>query len=247
MGARSVQHRSLLGSQGFDRTMSSIRFGRQCWLLMLCGGMTAVLGNALFGNPRASVRKPTLFEFPLQVPLKSWQILDSQALATQVLWNGEVARGWRYRYQSTTRTLNIELQYITDIENSQQDLPRMLEMFTPISADIIQQSTPRYDSRIGFYSLLTTPTTAYLSTCINPYGGSTITSKQFQQNRLRHDMRFDRLLPWMVGRDKLMDNRCLWTMLSLPRDRAVADPSSQILETAGVPWLRWWQAHFPKR
>jgi cyanosortase A-associated protein len=227
--------------------MSCLSVGRQCWLLVLCGGMVAVLGNALFGNPQASVREPALFRFPLQVPLNGWQILDSQALATQVLWNGKVARGWRYRYQSKTYPLNIDLKYITDIENSHQDLPQMLGMLTQISPDVIQQSTPRYDSNIGFYSLLTTPKTAYLSTCINPYGGSTITRKQFQQNRLLHDIRFDRLIPWMVGKDKLMDNRCLWTMLSLPRDRAVPDNSSQILENVGVTWLHWWKSNFPKR
>jgi cyanosortase A-associated protein len=227
--------------------MSGLSFGRQCWLLVLCGGVIAVLGNALFGNPQASVRKPTEFAFPVQVPLDGWQALDSQALAAQVIWNGEVARGWHYRYQSTTHTLNINLKYITDIANSQQDLPQMLGMFTQIPSDKIQQSTPRYNPNIGFYSLLATPKTAYLSTCINPYGGSTITRNQFQQNRFLHDVRFDRLLPWMLGKDKLMDNRCLWTMLSLPRDRAVPDTSSQVLETVGVTWLRWWQSHFPKR
>jgi cyanosortase A-associated protein len=227
--------------------MSCLSFGRQCWLLVLCGGTAAVLGNALFGNPQASVQKPTAFSFPLQVPLDGWQVLDSQALAAQVLWNGETARGWRYRYKSKTHTLNIELKYLTNIEYSQQDLPQMLGMFTQISSETIQQSTPRYDSNIGFYSLLTTPKTAYLSTCINPYGGSTITINQFQQNRLMHDIRFDRLLLWMIGKAKLIDNRCLWTMLSLPRDRAVPDTSSQMLEAVSVNWLRWWKSHFPKR
>lgn len=226
--------------------MSRLRVGRQFLLLVLCGGMIAVFGNALFGNPKASVREPAAaFSFPPQVPLDGWPMLDSQALADKVLWNGKVAPGWRYRYLSRTRPLTIELRYVSDMENSQQDLPKMLEMFTQIPPAVVEPATTRSQPGIGFYSLFEDRKMTYLSACVNPRGGSTVTGKQFRQNRFLHDVRFDRLLPWILGQDKLMDNRCLWMMLSLPRVQVAPDTRDQTLETAGVTWLRWWQAHFP--
>jgi cyanosortase A-associated protein len=229
--------------------MNGIMNGRNCGyrflLLLLCGGVMVVFGNALFGNAKAPLREPASFSFPSQVPLDSGHLLDSQALAPQVLWNSKVASGWRYRYQYAGKPLNIELRYVLDVENSQQDLPQMFKMMTQIPPKLVESSTIRYRPEVGFYSLFTDQKTDYLSACINPRGGSTVTGKQFQQNRLLHDLRINRLLPWILGQNRLIDHRCLWTMLSLPKDRLALDARGQILENAGVAWLSWWQVHFP--
>jgi cyanosortase A-associated protein len=226
--------------------MNGLSFGRRILLLLLCGGVMLVFGKALFGTPKAPLREPASVRFPSRVPLDGWQMLDSQALTLQVLWNTKVASGWRYRYQSpNAQSLNIELRYVADVVNSQSDLPQMFSILTQISPQIVDSSTTRYRPEIGFYSLFTDRETDYLSACINPRGGSTVTGKQFQQNRFVHDLRVDRLIPWFLGEGKLMDHRCLWTMLSLPQNSVTSGTRGQILENAGVDWIRWWQANFP--
>ncbi len=74
----------------------------------------------------------------------------------------------------------------------------------------------RQQANTGFYNLFTYQQRAYLSTCINSRGGSTVTAPQFRRNRLIYDMRLGRLFPWLVGQGTIRDRRCLWAHLSVP-------------------------------
>lgn len=86
---------------------------------------------------------------------------------------------------------------------------------------------------------------AYLDACINPQGGSTFTSDLFDANRIRYDLQFARLLPWLLGHQELRDKRCLWTHLSIPLDRSSSDAYVS-LEQAWFSWHKWWSSRFPK-
>jgi cyanosortase A-associated protein len=226
--------------------MSDSQFGRQSLVLCLCSAAVVVLGNAVFGNPKANFREIAHFDFPQQVPLAGWQMQDSQPLATQRLNNGKALPGWHYRYQLNQELLNIKLRYITDAGTSKKNLQQMLQTFTPISESAIQTLTVKHHPEVGFYSQFVDKQTSYLSACVNPLGGSTVTSEQFSQNRNLYDLRLNRFWDWFLGRAKLKDNRCLWVILSLQRNLTRPNISDQKLETAGVVWLSWWQVHFPK-
>jgi cyanosortase A-associated protein len=98
----------------------------------------------------------------------------------------------------------------------------------------------------GFYGMVTHDETAYISACIPPRGNSTFTAQQFQQNALLHDIRPTRVIKWWLGQQKLVDQRCLWTHLSIPIDDGSAEDAYDVLEEAWTPWLKWWQSHFPE-
>jgi cyanosortase A-associated protein len=225
--------------------MSFAKFSRQGLLVALSATAIGVLGYLLVANPPVTRRSATAFQFPKRVPLAEWQLLQSRLLPATKQNNQTTSPGWRYRYQRYTQVLNIDLRYITDPQTSSQDLKHLLRQFTSISPAIIQAAQQRQNPELGYYSLLTDSNTYYLSTCINPQGGSTVTRQQFQLNRRQKDIQLNRLLPWILGQAPLMDHRCLWTLLALPRNQSPPLATEETLEVVGTRWIRWWQDHFP--
>lgn len=227
------------------------RFARQSLLLVLCTGAIGALGYAMISNPtKSSLQAPTAFDFPQQVPLADVPMLGSQAATAHLFKNGRIANGRFYHYQHTPHPIDIEIRYITDGVANLPHLPSLLEAFTTIPPTAIQNSsTLKERADIGFYSLFVDRQTAYLSTCINPQGIATVTGDQFIANTtpslVSNHFQFDRVLPWLLGRQTLRDSRCLWTLLSTPIDAAAPDATMKTLETVGINWIRWWQAHFP--
>jgi cyanosortase A-associated protein len=51
----------------------------------------------------------------------------------------------------------------------------------------------------GFYTLLAAEGKAYLSTCVNAQGPTTVTREQFLANRTAYDLKPNRLLPILIG------------------------------------------------
>jgi cyanosortase A-associated protein len=225
--------------------ISISNFARQSLLLLLCSGAIGVLGNAIINNPKSSLLEPATFDFPQNVPLPDSTILASKSLAAHTFKNGTVATGRSYRYQHQPQPIDIEIRYITDGVTNQPAVALMLPVFTKIPDAVIQSSTMKEQPGLGFYSLFVDKTTAYLSTCINPRGLTTVTSDQYHSNSNSSGIQLNRLLPWLLGRQTLRDSRCLWTVISTPIDSAAPDATMKTLETVGGNWARWWQAHFP--
>lgn len=224
---------------------------RQSLLLLLCGGALCVLGNAAINNPtKSNLQAPAAFDFPQNVPLSGMSLSASRSLAAHKFKNGKVATGMSYSYQNTPKPIEIEMRYITDGVANLPHMPTMLEEFTKIpTTAVLQPSTLKERAGVGFYSLFVDRKTAYLSTCINPQGIATVTGDKFIGNTtpslVSNRFQFDRVLPWLLGRQTLRDSRCLWTLISTPIDEAAPDDTMKTLETVGVTWIRWWQAHFP--
>jgi cyanosortase A-associated protein len=224
---------------------------RQSLLLLLCGGAICVLGSAAINNPsKSNLQAPAAFSFPQQVPLSGLQMSASRSIAAHQFKNGKVATGMSYRYQHSPQPIEIEMRYITDGVANLPHLPTLLEAFTKIPATAIAQpSSLKERSGVGFYSLFVEGKTAYFSTCINPQGISTVTGDKFIANTtpslVSGRFQLDRVLPWVLGRQTLRDSRCLWTLISTPIDAATPDATMKTLETVGVNWTQWWQAHFP--
>ena len=230
-------------------TIQIARVARQSLLLLLCGGAIGVLGNAILNHPtKSNLRAPTAFDFPQTISLSNWQMLESKTLTAHSFANGMVATGRHYRYQHHPHPIDIEVRYITDGVANRPTVDAMLPIFTKIPATVLQPNTLKQQPNLGFYSLFVEQDIAYLSTCINPQGITTVTGDQFHMNsnpNLLSKLPVDRLLPWLLGQQTLRDSRCIWTVLSTQIDRSAPNDSIKTLETIGLNWIRWWQVHFP--
>lgn len=190
------------------------------------------LGQSILA-PKSTEQTQSNFVFPSDVPLAGWQLLESQSVVNPM--------GQIYHYRQNNLKIKLEVYYISDANENQ-------ELFRKYSPDplLTSESTSIQHSQQGFYSLSIEKKRAYLRTCINPRGESTITYDQFVRNRYVDDLKFSRLLLWLLGQVSLRDHRCLWTHLSIPINEENPKSSYQNLETVWGPWHRWWQDRFPQ-
>ncbi len=205
-------------------------------LALTLGGALLVLGKAIVAP---TVNAQSSYRLPNTVPLPPWQPLPSATLPS--IAESIDSRQYQYRYQ--TQPLTVALRYMA----GDGDVNRFLFFYTPIRQENVRLSV-RHQPAIGFYGVLSYNGRVYLSACINARGGSTVTEQQFVQNRHTYDLQITRLLPWLSGREPLLDRRCLWTLMSVPventSEKALAD-AYRSLETAWFDWYRWWQPNFP--
>lgn len=199
-------------------------------------GVLLVLAKSIL-IPAENKQVASAFVFPLTVPLTGWQTLPSSSLNQKTQPN--YLSGRQYKYTQQDLPLNIEMRYVV---NTVGDVKEFVKQTTKIPLTKVIQ---RQQAGIGFYNLFTYQEKAYLSSCINPRGGTTVTDRQFKQNRNTYDLQFNRLLPWLLGEEKLKDNRCLWTHLSVPLKHTTPDNAYQKLETAFFSWYQWWEVRFP--
>lgn len=216
---------------------------RACFLAVTLCGTLSVLGKSTF-NPTPAVQHtsiPAPFVFP-EVPLPGWQPLTSRPLTNDVTHQKFLA-GRLYRYQEKGLPLEIEMVYT--IENS-GNVMGFISKYTSIPLSAIASRTDRYQEAVGYYMLFVYQKRAYLTSCINPRGGSTVTLPQFQHNRYSHDIEFSRLLNWLFTQENIRDLRCLWVHMSIPLNTNSPENAYSTLEKAWLAWYQWWQPRFPK-
>ncbi len=209
------------------------------WLLAaLFTGVLCVLAKLIL-FPNSSHLGVTPYNFPTTVPLPQWQLLDSTLLKITDDPNFVASR--RYRYQQDRSALNIDMHYIIHSSGDVKDFIKK-----HISSEKI--TTPlliKQKQEVGFYTLFTHQEKAYLSSCINPRGGSTVTFDQYRQNRNTYDVQPGRILLWLLGLKELRDWRCLWSVLSIPVETSTPEETYPILESAWFSWYAWWEPRFP--
>lgn len=224
-------------------------FAKQLRSLLLVGtfvGVLCVLGRSIL-NPGTVERRVTSFEFPQGVPLPGWQPLESTPIDLKNAERPSFRAGRHYRYvRSDDVPLDIEIRYLAGGSMS-IDVKRFIGSYTSIR---LSPGNPvlvlRQQQGVGFYSLFTHQARSYLSACINPRGGSTVTYEQFNRNWLVYNLRFSRLLPLLLDQESLRDRRCLWAHLSIPLKQLSPESSYPILEEAWFAWYQWWSPRFPK-
>ncbi len=138
--------------------------------------------------------------------------------------------------------LEIEIRYVVGTRGNVSSLIREQ---TAIPPKVFQSGDWHHVKGIGFYTLFLDQDRAYLSTCINSRGGSTITSEQFLHNRYIYDFKYSLLLSWLQGKESPRDLRCLWTHLSTPVNDLEPEVAYRILKTAWLDLYHWWQPRFP--
>ena len=219
-------------------------------ILLLAGIFGSVfffLGRVIL-VPTAGKVQATTFVFPTVVPLPEWQLKNSRPLNSPIAENPNSLSGWHYQYSRNDLTLDIEMRYLV---NTDGDVKSFIQNYSSIPPSYNRSLVLRQQSGIGFYSLFADRQQAYLSTCINSRGGSTVTDMQFRQNRHTYDniydMRFkDRLIPWLQGRVSIRDMRCVWAHLSIPLKNSSPENAYQTLEKAWFSWYKWWHPRFPQ-
>jgi cyanosortase A-associated protein len=212
---------------------------RLSFLAVTLLGVILVLAKSIL-IPAQGKHIASAFVFPSTVPLTGWQPLSSNLLVTPNPKHLNYLSGRQYQYIQNDLQLNIEMRYVV---NTVGDVKEFIKQNTNIP---LSKVTLRQQAGIGFYNLFTTQGKAYLSSCINPRGGTTVTDRQFKQNRNTYDVQLNRLLPWLLGQENLKDNRCLWTHLSVPLKHTTSDHAYQKLETTFFSWYQWWEPRFPK-
>ncbi|MBW4645688.1 MAG: cyanoexosortase A system-associated protein [Goleter apudmare HA4340-LM2] len=178
----------------------------------------------------------TPFVFPDKVPVPQWQLSESRPLPKPTADIPELLSQRYYRYTQNSQQLDIDMHYLA-LEYTHLDIQKWTKI--PSAATI------RHHKGIGFYGLGIDQQRAYLSSCINPRGGSTFTYEQFNRNRYIYDLHPQYLLSWLIGQNSLLDRRCLWVNLSLSLNDSTPDTAYRVLENAWFAWYKWWQARFP--
>lgn len=218
------------------------------FLAVIFGSVFFFLGKTIL-TPIVEKNTVTSFVFPIAIPLPEWQLNKSSPLAAPLAESPAYLSGRHYQYIQNDLTLDIEMRYIV---NTKGDVKFFIQNYSSIPPLPSQLSLVlRQQEGIGFYSLFTYQQRAYLSTCINSRGGSTVTDLQFRQNRDIYDnifnMRFkERLLPWLQGRGSIRDMRCLWTHMSTPLKNSSLGDAYQTLEKEWFSWYEWWRPRFPQ-
>lgn len=211
------------------------------------GLLTLVLGSvmAVFGKVAITPKVAQTTELPPvfleDVPLPGWRSLDTESVPPATESQTELIGGNIYRYEANQKQLSIEMRYLAQLDPNIRNLLLKYGKATPTVSfpETIQQTED------GYYTLYSDSQAAYLSSCINPKGGSTVTASQFMQNRNAYDFRIDRLLPVLLGQQTIRDSRCLWTFMTLPIDDASPDTAYQELKDTWKHWQQWWQSRFP--
>ncbi|WP_421656929.1 cyanoexosortase A system-associated protein [Leptothermofonsia sp. ETS-13] len=214
---------------------------RLALLVGVCIGTAWVLGRAI-AAPKAEKAQEQTYPLPEKVPLNGWELQASSPLDKIE----ELPPGREYQYRQRANSLTVQ----TRIMLSDGNISRLLFVYTPIkSANANLQI--KHHPGVGYYGVLVHKGRAYLSACVNSRGESTVNEPQFMQNRYKYDLQITRVLPWILGQEPLLDQRCLWTLMFTPlpanakADSTTTEETLKTLETAWFSWHRWWELHFP--
>lgn len=220
---------------------------RGFFLVVTFSGVISVLGKIILyptSTAQQAVR-PAPFVFPPDVSLPGWQPLASRPLTSDSTKSQKFISGQLYQYEQNGRSLDIEMRYTIETSGN---VMGFVGNYTAIPSSAIQPSSriDRYKKSVGYYILFTHEKRAYLTSCINPRGDSTVTLPQFQHNRYTYDIQPDRVFRWLFRQENIRDLRCLWVHSSIPLDGTSPENAYPILEKAWVSWYQWWQPRFPK-
>lgn len=200
-------------------------------------GSAATLAKLLLTSPPQTAVQPV--ELPASVLLPEWRQSTSQPLVrpanAPLDWSGRV-----YQYSRGNDLLMIQAVYLG---NTSGDVAGLFNKSVPGEAKLTMQ----YQQGIGFFGLIKLPQKHYLSACITPHAGSTFTTQQFKQGST--SQWYTRLVPWLIGRSKLKDERCLWMLLSLETNRRHSDLSGSaeyLLEQAWFDSYYKWLSQLAK-
>jgi cyanosortase A-associated protein len=209
-------------------------------LLLLLGIVVSVLGKvSLFAQSKES--DMLNFDLPDTISLKGWRSISSQALKDRDSEQPNYWTGKEYFYTRGSVTLTIQARYFVKTNGDVQGF-----ISDHLASYLSGRETWQTQEieEIGSFLISSRNGETQLSSCINPYGGSTVTIREFQWNRNFQDIRY-RFIPWLFG-EPLKDERCLWTHISISAREAERIDASDLRDTAWLDWYNLWVRQLPK-
>ncbi|AFZ36284.1 hypothetical protein Sta7437_2759 [Stanieria cyanosphaera PCC 7437] len=198
-------------------------------------------------SPTAGKREVKGFTFPNQINLKSWQLIKTESLPLNHVKTFQPSDRIRaekhYIYFKNGVPLEIKMRYVVGTKGN---IIELINQQTSIPKQLLENADLEKIPGVGYHILFSHDERAYLSTCINSRGYTTVTPQQFSHNRYSQDLKFSLLLPWLQGKDSFRDLRCLWVQLSIPMKESTASEAYQTLTNVWINWYDWWQLRFPK-
>lgn len=217
------------------------------WLPVIAVNVLIVAGVAIrvFSDP--NVGNLQAYEFPETIEIEGWRLTDSEPIepVEKPEYEGSSYRAGRhYRYRQGGTLLDVEIRYVTETLGGVDLFTREHERFIGKADGEAIVALIRQSPETGAFAQLTYDDYAYISTCINPRGLSTVSPEQFQRNQELYDTVMGRVIPWLLGRDRWRDDRCLWTLMYSPLGDD-PDQTQDQLEAAWRDWFATWEGQFP--
>lgn len=222
----------------------------------ICIGMGLTLGKLLI-DPTTNQRQYAAIALPETLSLPEVQFVESQPIPVSAAEKPEydqLLSGQKYRYRYQGKPLQLELR---DVVNTGGDIDKLIREHLDWKND--PPDFQDIQTPIGFYRRFTQQGNAYLTGCLSPTGQSFVTTAQFRSQLPQQLWQADRLLGWAIGRNSLVEKRCLWVQISVPvqselvangaQDKAIgpdeyADPAlaEQLLDQQWRSIVAWWMA-----
>ncbi len=199
-------------------------------------------------EPQVGNRTVKSFTFPDSIPLAAWNQIKHNPVPLKTQINLEekaedlIESAKYYQYIQDNITIDVSLFYVV---NTRGNLNKLIATHTNISQEIISKQQVKQYGNIGSYSLFYEGDRAYLSSCLNPQGSTTVTSQQFSARLNQVKITPNLIGKWLLGKASIRDRRCLWMHLSLPLSSEVND-ADRILENTWRELVQWWIPNFPK-
>ena len=211
--------------------------------LGLCLTMTKLI---LFPPAEKNYTWPTLPK-KLKTAQQTWQPspLSQQNNAQQQLDQQGGSQRYdqvlvRQEYTSakgTTGPMRMEISYVVRTQGDWHTFMEVKQLTLPDSPDaILDRSTPN-----GSYRLWQQGDITHLYSCIHRHRPTTVTLKQFRQNRYYYDLTADRFLSWFLGRVLLAEDTCLWLHLSRQEVDQSLDEAMDDMEPVWENITDWWR------
>lgn len=223
-------------------------FPWQTWIV------APLLGLVSFGLLRSlldpSMGKPPPLTFS-QIPIAGWQIIKQEQIGTDPAnVRPHVLANQRYLYRNQgqpQKILTVEVRHFLQ-RKLPVDTPQLINLFLmdkERGATLPLTIAEKQFSGNNYYSLFTYQQRAYLSACIDSSRNSTVNLSQFWQHRIDHDLRSQAIFSWLFGPASLIDQRCLWSQVSMPLKGAKLESVYATLISFWEEWFDWWRSHYP--
>ncbi|EDX85933.1 hypothetical protein S7335_3636 [Synechococcus sp. PCC 7335] len=210
-------------------------------LVSVFATVTLVLGKITL-TPATEKGTKTSVDLPEAVPVEGWQARSTAALKDQDLDKPSYVEGREYQYINGSAVLDVQARYFSGTNGN---VPEFIKTYFPsLAKDTMTKDIweVRAFEQSGSVLLASDTEVLHLSSCINPYGGSTVSARAYKQNRNFQDIRY-RLVPWLLG-ENLKDERCLWTHMSVistdAQQKKTPEEMSILIENAWSSWYKWW-------
>ncbi len=209
----------------------------------------AILGQTIFTLFRPSPEERqknnnVAIAYPESVPLENWQLVNSAAVPPPEIFKHIVNPGWVYNYQGNDSSVRAQVHLQVDGPGAVNHYMELLEV-----EPMPETFEFKFDPERGSYGVVKNSDRTYLSSCVNAVGKSTFTEEETTKNRFQHGISPASFFGWLMGFNHLTDNRCLFTLISMPISiptEANHQVNIQMLEATWKDWYDWWKPELQK-